>query len=168
MTRDEITQVLSKPIAQRLLASNNPARLAYTGLDGTPRVIPIAFGYDGPTIDVWTVPNSAKVSALQANPQVALTVDTTGEWPPRVLLVRGTASLETVDGVPQGYLDASEKVTPASEFEAWKAGVLQLYDRMVHIEITPTWAKLLDFETTIPQAVEELAVQKFGPRPPNQ
>jgi hypothetical protein len=76
--------------------------------------------------------------------------------------------VETVDGVPQGYLDASEKVTPASEFEGWKAGVLQLYDRMAHIEITRTWAKLLDFETTIPQAVEELAVQRFGAMPPTQ
>ena len=168
MTPDEITEVLSKPISQRLLASNIPARLAYTGRDGTPRVIPIAFGYSGSTIEMWTVPNSAKVPALQANPQVALTVDTAGEWPPRVLLVRGTARVETVDGVPQGYIDASEKVTPAGEFEGWKVGVLQLYDRMVHIEITPTWTKLLDFETTLPQAVEELAVQKFGPMPPAQ
>jgi nitroimidazol reductase NimA-like FMN-containing flavoprotein (pyridoxamine 5'-phosphate oxidase superfamily) len=164
MTPEEIGQVLGKPIARRLLASNIPARLAYTGRDGMPRAIPIAFGYNGSTIEMWTVPDSAKVTALQTNPRVALTVDTAGEWPPRVLLVRGTASVEQVDGVPQGYLDASEKVTPADEFEGWKAGVLQLYDRMAHIEITPTWAKLLDFETTIPQAVEDLAVQKFGPR----
>jgi nitroimidazol reductase NimA-like FMN-containing flavoprotein (pyridoxamine 5'-phosphate oxidase superfamily) len=86
MTPDEITQVLSKPISQRLLGSNIPARLAYTDRDSTPRVIPIAFGYNGSTIEMWTVPNSAKVPALQTNPQVALTVDTTGEWPPRVLL----------------------------------------------------------------------------------
>jgi hypothetical protein len=39
---------------------------------------------------------------------------------------------------------------------------------MAHIEITPTWTKLLDFETTIPQAVQELAVQKFGAMPPTQ
>jgi hypothetical protein len=165
MTPEDIAQVLSKPISQRLLSSNIPARLAYTGRDGMPRAIPIAFGFNGSTIEMWTVPDSAKVSALQTNPQVALTVDTAGEWPPRVLLVRGTASVDPVDGVPQGYLDASEKVTPADEFEGWKAGVMQLYDRMAHIEITPTWAKLLDFETTIPQAVEELAVQKFGPMP---
>jgi hypothetical protein len=30
---------------------------------------------------------------------------------------------------------------------------------MARISITPTWAKLLDFETTIPQAVEDLIVQ---------
>jgi hypothetical protein len=30
---------------------------------------------------------------------------------------------------------------------------------MARITITPTWAKLLDFETTIPKAVEDLIVQ---------
>src|SRR5262245_30827010 len=101
MTPEEIGQVLSRPISQRLLASNIPARLAYTGRDGMPRAIPIAFGYNGSTIEMWTVPDSAKVAALQTNPEVAITVDTAGEWPPRVLLVRGTASVDPVDGVPQ-------------------------------------------------------------------
>ena len=32
--------------------------------------------------------------------------------------------------------------------------------RMVVITITPTWAKLLDFETTIPKAVEDLSKEK--------
>ncbi len=31
---------------------------------------------------------------------------------------------------------------------------------MVHIVITPTWAKLIDFETTLPTAVEELIRQR--------
>jgi len=33
------------------------------------------------------------------------------------------------------------------------------YSRMARISITPEWAKLLDFETTLPQAVEELLAQ---------
>jgi hypothetical protein len=40
------------------------------------------------------------------------------------------------------------------------AGVQGLYDEMVVITITPTWAKLLDFETTIPKAVEDLIKEK--------
>lgn len=31
---------------------------------------------------------------------------------------------------------------------------------MVVITITPTWVKLLDFETTIPKAVEDLIKEK--------
>ena len=45
----------------------------------------------------------AKVQALhvQANQKVALTIDTT-TFPPHVLLVRGTARVEVVDGAPSG------------------------------------------------------------------
>ena len=32
-------------------------------------------------------------------------------------------------------------------------------DGMVRIVVTPTWAKVLDFETTLPTALEELARQ---------
>jgi hypothetical protein len=39
----------------------------------------------------------------------------------------------------------------------WEAEVRSLYDGMVRIVVTPTWAKLIDFETTLPTAVEELA-----------
>ena len=35
-----------------------------------------------------------------------------------------------------------------------------LYDSMVRIVVTPTWAKLIDFETTLPTQVEELVRQR--------
>jgi hypothetical protein len=31
---------------------------------------------------------------------------------------------------------------------------------MVRIVVTPTWAKLIDFETTLPSAVEELVRER--------
>ncbi len=46
------------------------------------------------------------------------------------------------------------------QYPEWEAGVKGLYDAMVLITITPTWAKLLDFETTIPKAVEDLIQEK--------
>jgi hypothetical protein len=33
-------------------------------------------------------------------------------------------------------------------------------DGMVRIVVTPSWAKLIDFETTLPSAVEELLRQR--------
>ena len=45
-------------------------------------------------------------------------------------------------------------------FAAWEAGVCDLYDAMVTMRITPTWAEILDFETRIPSAVEELVREK--------
>ena len=34
------------------------------------------------------------------------------------------------------------------------------HDGMVRMVVTPTWAKLIDFETTLPTAVEELLRQR--------
>ena len=34
------------------------------------------------------------------------------------------------------------------------------HDDMVRMVVTPNWAKLIDFETTLPSAVEELIRQR--------
>jgi hypothetical protein len=162
MDRRDVAEVLAKPISQELLGSSIPARLAYDGVDGAPRVIPIAFVWDGEHVVMATVPTSAKVRALRQHPRVAITIDTQDQWPPRVLLIRGEARLEPVEGVPDAYVEASRKVTPAEHFEDWERGVRALYDEMVLITVEPDWAKLLDFETTIPEAVENLVRARSG------
>jgi hypothetical protein len=159
MTTDEITEILARPHAQQLLHGPEPARLAYVGLDGTPRVIPIGFWTEGAQLAMATLPKSAKVAALRARPEVALTIDR-GAFPPKVLLIRGTATLELVDGIPEGYMTAGRKVMDEGQYTDWLAGVRALYDEMVVITVTPTWAKLLDFETTLPSSVEDLMRQK--------
>src|SRR3954447_17245034 len=154
--RDEIRSVMEDPVGHRLLTSANPARLAYIALDGTPRVVPVAFHWNGESIVIGTVPGSAKVAALRANAAVALTVDTSPPaWPPNVLLIRGAAEISLVDGVFPEYVEAARKVTPAGEFPDWEAGVRALYDRVARIDVTPTWAKVHDFETRLPEAVDE-------------
>jgi len=75
------------------------------------------------------------------------------------LLVRGTASLEIVDGVPDDYLEASHKYVPRKEWDGFDAQVRGLYLRMARISITPEWAKLLDFETTLPQPLRSCLAQ---------
>lgn len=163
MSPEEIRAALEDPVAKRLLDSSNPARLAYVARDGTPRVVPVGFHWDGATFVVGTVPGSAKVSALRTNPAVALTIDTSPPtWPPNALLVRGTAAVSSIEGVFPEYVAGGKKVVPAEEFADWEAGVRALYDRMARIDITPTWVKVHDFETRIPKAVEDLARTKFG------
>ena len=39
--------LLSDPVAEELLSSVNPARLAYTWTDGSPRVVPMWFYWTG-------------------------------------------------------------------------------------------------------------------------
>jgi len=159
MTDEEIAEVLAKPYSQQLLNGPEPARLAYQGLDGDPRVIPIGFWTEGQRVLMATVPKAAKVAALLKNPTVALTIDQ-GAFPPKALLIRGTAEVEIVWEIPDGYLVAGRKVMTDDQYPDWVAGVQALYDDMAVITITPTWAKLLDFETTIPKAVEDLIKQK--------
>lgn len=164
MTKDQISAVLARPHAQDLLNGPEPARLAYTGVDGGPRVIPIGFWMDGDLLCMATLPKSAKVAALRRDPRVALTIDV-GAFPPKVLLLRGTAELNVVREIPDGYLVAGRKVMTAEQYPDWVAGVRSLYEEMVVITVTLEWAKLLDFETTIPKAVEDLIRERTEQQP---
>jgi hypothetical protein len=159
MNPTEITEVLSRPISQELLA-RDLTRLAYVAKDGTPRNVPVGFAWNGSEIVICTAENAPKLHALRKNPMVALTIDTEVH-PPKLLLIRGRAELDVVDGIPDEYLQASGtyKMTPEQRVE-WEAGVRSLYDGMVRIVVTPTWAKLIDFETNLPSAVEELIQQQ--------
>jgi hypothetical protein len=159
MHPNEIAAVLNLPISQDLL-SRDLLRMAYVAKDGTPRNIPIAFTWNGTEMVVCTTKNAPKLPALRQNPEVALTIDTEVH-PPKILLIRGRAELDVVDGIPEEYLqmNGSYEMTPEQRVE-WEAEVRSLYDGMVRIVITPTWVKLIDFITTLPTAVEQLVRQR--------
>ncbi|MEU8797293.1 pyridoxamine 5'-phosphate oxidase family protein [Spirillospora sp. NPDC048819] len=155
MRPDEVSEVLNRPLSQELLA-RDLTRLAYVAKDGTPRTIPIGFTWNGSEIVMCTATNAPKLPALHHNPAVALTIDTEVH-PPKILLIRGRAELDVVEGIPEEYLQMNGALTMTAEQRVeWEAGVRSLYDAMVRIVVTPTWAKLIDFETTLPSAVEEL------------
>ncbi|MFE3175064.1 pyridoxamine 5'-phosphate oxidase family protein [Amycolatopsis sp. NPDC059090] len=156
MEPQEVAEVLNRPLSRELLA-RDLTRLAYVAKDGTPRSIPISFSWNGTEIVLCTTKNSAKLHALRANPMVALTIDTEVH-PPKILLLRGRAELDYTDGIPDEFLEmnGSYEITPEQRVE-WEAEIRSLYaEGMVRIVVTPTWAKLIDFETTLPSAVEEL------------
>ncbi len=153
-------RILNRPISRELLA-RDLTRLAYVAKDGTSRAVPIAFAWNGSEIVMCTSKNAPKLRALSENPMVALTIDTEVH-PPKILLIRGRTELDYVDGIPDEYLQANTtyEMTPEQRVE-WEAEVRSLYsDGMVRIVVTPTWAKLIDFETTLPSAVEELVQQR--------
>ena len=156
MQQSTIDEILNRPLSQELLA-RDLTRLAYVATDGTPRNVPIAFVWNGAEIVMCTSKNAPKLRALWENPAVALTIDTEVH-PPKILLIRGRAELDYVDGIPDEYLHATSTYTMTPEQRVvWEAEVRSLYhDGMVRIVVTPTWAKLIDFDTTLPSAVEEL------------
>ena len=95
--------ILDDPVASvPLPGSGDPARLAYTAQDGTPRVVPIWFHWTGDELVMAGLPDAPKVDAIRAKPDVAVTIDDT-VWPYKVLLLRGTATVDIVDGVAPEY-----------------------------------------------------------------
>ena len=69
--------------------------------------------------------------------------------------------MDEVEGIQDEYLEmnGSYGVTAEQQVE-WEAEVRSLYQGMVRIVVTPTWAKLTEFETTLPSAVEELVRER--------
>jgi hypothetical protein len=162
MNKNDVAAVLAKPIAQHLLLDSSiPARLAYVGVDAAPRVVPVGFFWDGATVSVGSAVTAAKVEALRRNPRAALTIDT-DDLPPRVLLIRGAATVDVVDGVAEEFLEGARKRIPDEAWDGWVQGQHALYNQMAVIRISPDWAKLIDFETTIPQAEANMISARQG------
>jgi hypothetical protein len=143
-------ELLNDPVASALLNSVNPARLAYTWMDGSPRVVPIWFRWTGDQFVLGTPPKAPKLKALAADPRVALTIDDIA-WPPGVLLVRGRAGIELLDDVGPDYEQAATRYFGPEQGPAWVATLRG--KPMARIAITPEWAGILDFQTRFPSAL---------------
>jgi hypothetical protein len=59
------------------------------------------------------------------------------------LLVRGVASMETVDGVAE-YIEMSAKSMEAAQRKQFEREVRRVYKQMVRISIEPQWARFFD------------------------
>jgi glycine/D-amino acid oxidase-like deaminating enzyme len=149
--------------AQELLQSGQPLRLAYCGLDGFPRVIPIGFLWKEDRLVVCTAPSAPKVAALRERPHVAVTIDSGNtSTTAKQLLIRGTAAIEIVDGVAPEYFEASAKVSNGADQEEFEAQVRAVFEQQARISITPEWARFYDFGAgRLPPFLSEL-VQGHG------
>ena len=146
--------LLQDPASQELLRSTIPARLAYVWTDGTPRVIPIWFHWNGREFVMATPPKAPKLKALAKNPKVSFTIDD-NTFPHKVLLIRGTARMENVDGIVPEYAMAAERYFGPEQGQAWVTQLRTLVSSMVRITISPEWVGLLDFQTRFPSALSD-------------
>jgi Pyridoxamine 5'-phosphate oxidase len=144
--------LLSDPIAEQLLASQTIMRLSYCWFDGTPRVVPHWFHWNGREIVLASQADAPKVRPLQRTPAVALTIDTI-EFPPKVLMVRGIAQVEIVDTVPSEFAESSRRYFGPEQGDAWVKQVGELPSNWARISITPNWVGILDYETRLPSAL---------------
>lgn len=152
-TRQGDLSLLDDPVAQRLLQSTIPARLAYNWNDGTPRVIPIGFHWDGKEIVLGTPPDAPKMKVLRDGAKVALTIDS-DTMPYKVLLVRGTIRTDTVEGIAPEYAAMTKRVFGEEGGQAWLNQLEPICPSMSRVFIKPEWVGILDFETRFPNALE--------------
>ena len=145
--------LLNDPVAQKMLQSTVPARFAYNWSDGTPRVIPIGFHWNGEEIVLGTPPDAPKMKVLRDGDQVALTIDSDG-MPYKVLMIRGPIRTDTVDGIAPEYAAMTKRVFGEEGGQAWLDQVTPIFPRMARIFITPSWVGILDFESRFPSAIE--------------
>ncbi len=152
--------LLDTPVARELLASRIPARLAFVWPDGTPRVVPTWFHWNGREIVMCTYtagPNAgirhpaARIAAIRANPAVALTIDTE-DSPPRVLTIRGRAEITEVDGIADEYAAAARRYL-GDAAEPTLAQMDQPGTAQARIVVRPSWVGLIDFTTRLPSVL---------------
>jgi len=138
-------------VVQKLLSEPNLARLAYIGLDGRPRVVPIWFAHVDGDIIMVTGPKAEKARALAENAAVALTIDSATP-PYKVLLLDGDAALEPVEGMAPEYRPIVERyLGPAAD--AYLASLLPRVKRQVRIRVTPTGWRVFDFVKRYPKSL---------------
>jgi hypothetical protein len=144
--------LLQHPASQEMLVSKIPARLAYVWPDGSPRVVPIWFHWNGKEIVMASPPKAPKLKALKTNPKVSLTIDD-NTFPHKVLLIRGTARLEPCEGIAAEYIAAADRYFGSEQGPAWVNQLRGMISSMVRIVVTPQWVGLLDFQQRFPSAL---------------
>lgn len=140
---------LDDPVVAELLEGPNLARLAYTGLAGRPRVVPIWFVQAGGEILMVTGPNAEKARALKTNGAVAISIDSS-QPPYKVLLIDGDAVLEEVEGIAAEYEGIVRRYLGA----ATEAYLSQLrIKRQVRIRVSVRSWRVFDFVRRFPKSL---------------
>ena len=93
------------------------------------------------------------MKVLQQNSKVALTIDTSAPSY-RVLQIRGTITIERVDGVTPEYVLATRRYLGEEQGQAWIEQARKLFPQMARIRVHPEWVAVLDFETRSTSAIE--------------
>ncbi len=187
MDYPEIVELVNTdPVIRTLLAEPIPMRLAYRGLDGCPRTVPVNHLWDGRAF-VFATPNLAyKVKAITAHPEVGFTLDIGGPLarqtrakvsaligpPPPALDFcpisvhgTGTATVEITAGVPEEHIEASRRMAGDDEKWAEWARVRRTETSgMALVRIVPTHLVVIDFVTRFPPPTE-ITVPAFGVTP---
>ena len=116
--------------------------------------MPINFHWTGAQLVLGTGRDFPKITALRQNPQVAVTIDTEA-YPHKVLLLRGAATVELLDHVPEEYAKAAYRMLGEEGGRAWLDQIEAIhFTAWARVAITPEWVGIQDFERRFPNGLE--------------
>lgn len=154
MPKQGSLDLLKEPLAQELLQSAVPARLAYMWKDGTPRVVPIWFHWTGSEVLMISPELAPKARSLQDGSKVAIAIDYEA-WPVRSLSIRGTLRIMPFEGVAPEYPTMVRKYLGEGADE-WLAMYKQLAPKAHRLTVVPEWVGLIDLANgRLPSALEK-------------
>lgn len=140
-TRQGDVSLLNDPVAQRMLQSKTPACFVYNWSDGTPRVAPIGFHWNGAEIVLGTPVDAPKMKALHDGADHRQ---------------RHDALQRPADSRPGAYrrcrrhcAGVRRHVQPCdgeAGTQEWLANLRPMSPQMARIFIKPTWVGILDFK----------------------
>ena len=147
---------------RELLDSRCLARLAYlAGRDPSGRAD--WFHWNGREFVVSSPPRAPKLKVLASGSKVALTIDRETQ-PYHVLMVRGTASVQMVNGVPAEYSAAARRYMGVEQGNAWSGEVAARFPRTARIAITPDWVGVSTSSADFPAPSPEVIVRMLAGR----
>ena len=166
-----VNLVNTDAVVQLLLESPVPMRLGYIGIDGYPRVSPVAYIWNGNAFVFASLPTSYKVKSIAANPMVAFTVDVAGpqaaelrtkvtdivgvpydDYLPLLVTGHGKASFVVKPGIPQEHIDASRRlVGDDRKAEEWVRIKRKAWSEMAVVSIIPSHMLVSDYVTRFPR-----------------
>jgi len=151
-------RLLLEPVAQQLLASAIPARMAYSARDGSPRLVPSWFHWTGEELVMVTylagpgfVHAARRLTALRADPRVAVSIDSEG-FPPQALSLRGEVMIDEVEEIAPEYAEAARRYLGRETAEQMLSDIDHPSLRQARISLNPRWVGLLDFDSRFPSA----------------
>ena len=101
------------------------------------------------------------MKVLHDGAKVALTIDS-DNMPYKVLLIRGSVHIDTVEGISPEYGTAGRRVLGEEQGQAFLEQIRPITPRMSRIFITPEPVSFLDFEARFPSALEHAMERAAG------
>ena len=145
-------KLLEHPSSQEMLQSKIPARFAYVWMDGTPRVIPIWFHWNGSKIVMASSAQSSEAQGFGKESE-SLADDRRREFSAKSAADSRNGATGNSGALLPSIKRAAHRYFTPEQAKSWLDQLRKMAPSQVRITITPEWVGLLDFKTRFPSAL---------------